>query len=159
MTEAKCERVFVGVDGGGTKTKLIAINSQNEVISEITTNSTNKNSVGLENAKNTLISALKLLFEQISEKMISKYSIDAMWFGLAGLDRKLTREWVTSEFPNVQKIFISTDVEVALASGTDGDLRGTVIIAGTGTISMAFMPPHPVVRASGWGYVVFSFQK
>ena len=50
--------IFVGVDGGGTKTKAVAIDQSKSVIGSSETGSTNQNSVGKDVAKANLHAAI-----------------------------------------------------------------------------------------------------
>ena len=152
--------VFIGVDGGGTKTNLIAINKENEEIAKVITKSTNKNAVGIQQAQENLSTALEALLSQIKEK-IQNPIVKSIWLGISGLDKQLVESWIAPVLQKLSnyeeiKICASTDVEIALAAGTNGQLKGVVVISGTGTIAFAHLPSHDFVRSAGWGFAVFT---
>ena len=80
---------------------------------------------------------------------------------MSGVDRPEDKQRVTSwihelfsqdgQEPSVQ-IGIHNDGVIALSSGTEGVLYGTVVISGTGMISLGFDKQGNTVRAGGWGY-------
>ena len=49
---------FIGVDGGGTKTKAVVLNADKETVASVETGSTNHNSVGKDTARANLKGAI-----------------------------------------------------------------------------------------------------
>ena len=59
-------RVFIGVDGGGTKTRAAVVDSSGNVLSEGVAGSSNCNSVGVDNAKKELFHAIQSALQSTS---------------------------------------------------------------------------------------------
>ena len=74
---------YIGVDGGGSKTRFYLSNEEGEAIKTVETPSTNKNSVGVEQAKKTLLEGFGLLAEHPS---FSQSQLVAVCAGMAGVN-------------------------------------------------------------------------
>jgi N-acetylglucosamine kinase-like BadF-type ATPase len=144
--------VFVGVDGGGTKTKAVVINQQKQIVGQSLTGSTNQNSVGKETAKHNLHSAIS---DAVKQAGLTLNDVAAVCLGMSGVDcpadEDLYRAW-TGELLSLPKesLLVYNDSVAALSSGTLGQLRGMVVISGTGMIACGFRDGR-VVRCGGWG--------
>eukprot|EP01100_Stratorugosa_tubuloviscum_P012513 TRINITY_DN596_c0_g1_i1.p2 TRINITY_DN596_c0_g1~~TRINITY_DN596_c0_g1_i1.p2 ORF type:complete len:315 (-),score=144.67 TRINITY_DN596_c0_g1_i1:63-1007(-) len=146
-------KIWIGVDGGGTKTIGCCIDSENKMIGIAITGSTNQNSVGLESAKQELQQAI---LKAIQNANRSFEDVVGICLGISGVDREqdiqTVKNWIFELFNSTNlKIKIVNDGVVALAAGTDGILFGVVVISGTGTISLGFNHQQQTCRASGWG--------
>ena len=63
--------LFIGVDGGGTKTALTLLDAAGSTLAQLTVGSTNPNSVGIEGAKKTMTEGI----HQIIQNTGSEYSV------------------------------------------------------------------------------------
>jgi len=147
------EQVFLGVDGGGTKTRVHCINASRKSLGEIVTGCTNWNSVGDETAAANLRDGIEGVLKAAS---VEKNRVAGICLGMAGVDRPEDQEKlqkiVHQILPNVatKRTKIVNDGEVSLASGTDGVLEGICVISGTGTIVIGYKDGVNY-RCAGWG--------
>ena len=149
------------------------IDSNENILGQYETVSSNPNSVGDEKAKSVLIECINKTLEESKRKIENgkkkkkkffgkkingkKITVKAICLALAGVDRPKDIEkvynWISEAFPN-KKIFIFNDAFAALASGTKGDLNGVVIISGTGSICYGIWNGKKA-RSSGFGPLFF----
>jgi N-acetylglucosamine kinase-like BadF-type ATPase len=145
-------KAFVGVDGGGSKTRAVIVRESGELIADLKTEGSNVNHFGWERAQ----SILQELFVQIRKSLPSKTRIESIFLGLAGIDRSEERrkmgEWISSQWPGV-KVGVENDAVPALVSGA-GDAEGIVLIGGTGSIAFGMNDRGEQCRVGGWGYLI-----
>lgn len=136
--------IYIGVDGGGTKTHVLLLSSTSDILGEGYAGSTNPNSVGEEGAKAHLKQAVDEAFADAKKKghQVSLSQVSAMVLGMAGCnnaqDSVRMRGWASTLFtdlPTVPHLEAHNDSMAALASGTLGTLHGVVLISGTGMIA------------------------
>jgi N-acetylglucosamine kinase-like BadF-type ATPase len=145
--------VWIGIDGGGTKTKAFIINSEGTLLAESINGSSNQNSVGFKGATDTL----KALCEElVSSTKRSPADVRGICAGLSGCDRENDKQQFTAFFKSLYSeafVLMYNDGVLALSSGTLGVLHGIVIISGTGSIAVGFHEKKgkQQFRASGWG--------
>eukprot|EP01094_Clydonella_sp_ATCC50884_P004932 TRINITY_DN13921_c0_g1_i1.p1 TRINITY_DN13921_c0_g1~~TRINITY_DN13921_c0_g1_i1.p1 ORF type:complete len:327 (-),score=90.13 TRINITY_DN13921_c0_g1_i1:35-1015(-) len=157
------EEVYIGVDGGGTKTSVAVISVERSkrdrsllahtVLSSCTVGGTNQNSVGKQKAKETLCDGVRSAIDLAG---LSPTQVKGVCCCMSGVDRRedkeLVKGWLAEVVdPESTKLLIYSDAVGALASGTGGQLRGIVLIAGTGMIVMGFADSETRARVSGWG--------
>eukprot|EP01091_Cochliopodium_minus_P012991 TRINITY_DN4073_c2_g2_i1.p1 TRINITY_DN4073_c2_g2~~TRINITY_DN4073_c2_g2_i1.p1 ORF type:complete len:314 (-),score=87.76 TRINITY_DN4073_c2_g2_i1:341-1282(-) len=142
--------LFLGVDGGGTSTQGILIDSKDNILGKSYTQSSNWNSVGEIKAKEALVDCINNTLIN-AKKEIS--DVSAICLALAGVDRpndiEMVQGWMKETYTNT-KVYIMNDAIAALASGTRGKLEGIVVISGTGTICYGVLNGKKS-RSSGWG--------
>jgi N-acetylglucosamine kinase-like BadF-type ATPase len=131
--------VYIGVDGGGTSTSLVAISIEKKqpvVLATAEVASTNKNAVGEQKAKINLISGLEKILSSLAKLNIPNSRIKRICVSLAGVscdaDKILVVTWIRPVLPRHVAVIVENDVVAALASGTGGVMHGVVCIAGTG---------------------------
>jgi N-acetylglucosamine kinase-like BadF-type ATPase len=143
--------VWIGVDGGGSKTVAICMDQSKQVVGRGRSASTNQNSVGPDKAAENLRQAITLALQQAD---CTPTQVVGVCVGMSGVDRPQDKEtvkrWVEPILPRVP-LRIENDAVIALASGTEGRLFGVVVISGTGTIAFGFDKTGKSQRASGWG--------
>lgn len=121
---------YAGIDGGGTKTKLIIINELKEVIFQANAGPTSLDTVTLETIQKTLISLVK--------SWPNGATLDGVFAGLGGIAGERDQERIvkilkTMPFvTNKTLLAADNDVKNALA-GSLGHDQGMVLIAGTGS--------------------------
>jgi glucosamine kinase len=126
------EGIYVGVDGGGTGTKLVCMDENLQILSKYQGPGTNWNYVGKTKVKATLLASLRQLLKDAGK---SPSQVTRICLSIAGVhtaeDEHTYLQWIAPVFENAG-IFVCNDVLGALASGTGGNLQGAVCIAGTG---------------------------
>jgi len=154
------EELFIGVDGGGTKTAISVASSSGAILGSLTVGSTNPNSVSDEVAARTVNEGIKSVLESIKGDVpsirsvvlsISGCNTPAHQVRMCGwLNALLPHNWSTlpgsvvsappASVPLDRSALVHAynDSIAALVSGTEGQLDGVVVIAGTGMICKAF---------------------
>eukprot|EP01113_Clastostelium_recurvatum_P017770 TRINITY_DN2097_c0_g1_i1.p1 TRINITY_DN2097_c0_g1~~TRINITY_DN2097_c0_g1_i1.p1 ORF type:complete len:276 (-),score=41.87 TRINITY_DN2097_c0_g1_i1:238-1029(-) len=142
---------FIGVDGGGTKTKTVCVSTSRELKSQFLSGCTNRNSEGNDKARTHLQDGI---LGAIAGAGVSKEDVAGVCLGMSGVDRPedkaLMTLWVKEVLPHVQ-LSIHNDAVAALATGTEGRLYGVVVISGTGMIAYGFNKQGESARAAGFG--------
>ncbi len=150
-TEMIEQGIVLGVDGGGTNTRCVAIDLQGNVVGEGRAASSNRNSVGDDHARANLYQAIA---EALQQAGCQPQAVIAICLGMAGVDRApeqaLVTSWVEQRLPGV-RLLLHNDALIALAAGTAGRLYGIVVISGTGMIVYAVNGAGKQQRAGGWG--------
>eukprot|EP01125_Pyxidicula_operculata_P018469 TRINITY_DN6550_c0_g1_i1.p1 TRINITY_DN6550_c0_g1~~TRINITY_DN6550_c0_g1_i1.p1 ORF type:complete len:310 (-),score=83.37 TRINITY_DN6550_c0_g1_i1:115-1044(-) len=147
--------VFLGVDGGGTKTHTVCIDNDGTIIGEAITGCSNWTSVGETTAMENLKQGIE---EALAKAGKSKEQVSSITLGMAGIDRPsdriLLEKNVKTIINNDQlKLQMSNDAIVGLVSGTK-KLHGVVVISGTGSIVLGVDDDNKTVRSGGWGPIL-----
>ena len=143
-------QLFLGVDGGGTKTIVSLMDESGEVVSEASGGPSNPLRVGVETAVANITKALNAACDSSG---FSRGDIVNATLGLAGVRRTDIRERVRESFiskSGVRTTLVTTDAEIALYGTTFGK-SGIVIIAGTGSICLGITDAGEKAIAGGWG--------
>lgn len=140
---------YVGIDGGGTKTRVMVVDSNGSIIQDITTKGTNINRSGWDIAVNILLSLLKSLKDNILGDSLAYVAV-----GLSGVDIHKERllPLLQTALPSA-KFSIEHDTMPALMSSLDEKI-GIVMVSGTGSIASGVDSFGKSLRAGGWGYLL-----
>ncbi len=155
--------MYLGVDGGGTKTAVVVAEYQPEqglvVRSRVEGHSSNLQAVGWDRAIEGLG---KWVQEACAQAGGSPEELDGACFCLAGLSgprqRQTLRAWL-ADSGVACPCHIATDAHLLLAAAHPSDgapvrpLEGIGLIAGTGSIALG-MRGGKTYRAGGWGYLL-----
>ncbi len=147
---SSAHELFLGVDGGGTKTHIVILDKEKNFVCEGFSGPSNPLRVGVETAVANISQAVNSACDQIFR---SPEDIVSATFGLAGVRRADLRERVRqSAFINlsIKNIEVVTDAEIALFGTTLGK-EGLVIISGTGSICYGKDTKGNEATAGGWG--------
>lgn len=142
--------IFMGVDGGGTKTHAALMNASGAVLASGTSGPSNPLRVGVETAVDNILKAANEACDKIG---LSRSEITAAALGLAGVRRGDLRQRVRESFVKrvgVRTAFVTTDAEIALFATTAGK-PGLVVIAGTGSICFGKNERGETAISGGWG--------
>ncbi|MGB7068266.1 MAG: BadF/BadG/BcrA/BcrD ATPase family protein [Pyrinomonadaceae bacterium] len=148
----KFPQLFLGVDGGGTKTHAVLMNEKKAVVSEGVAGPSNPLRVGVETAVSNIIKAVDMATDSNG---FSRGDIVAATLGLAGVRREDLRQRIRQSFVQrlrVKKTVVITDAEIAWYGTTLGK-AGLVVIAGTGSICFGKDDDGIIAIAGGWGPV------
>jgi N-acetylglucosamine kinase-like BadF-type ATPase len=146
----KSPLLFLGIDGGGTKTNAALMNAAKEVIAEGVAGPSNPLRVGVETAVSNITKAIEAASDQGG---LSRGDIVAATLGLAGVRRQDIKERVRESFAKrlgIRKVTVVTDAEIALFGTTFGK-PGLVVIAGTGSICLGKNEKGQLAISGGWG--------
>ncbi len=142
--------LYLGVDGGGTKTHIALMTAKGEVRGEGLAGPANPLRVGVETAVGNIVKALN---DACDDAHISKLDIAAATLGLAGVRRADLRKRVRERFiqsVGIRNTTVITDAEIALFASTLGE-PGLVVIAGTGSICLGKNDKGRIAISGGWG--------
>lgn len=141
--------LVLGVDGGGTKTRAVILDSRERVLGEGVAGPSNPLRVGLSNAA----AAIKEATDQAcAAASVQRAEIVAAEIGLAGVRRGDLRGRMREALSGLGIRFLEvvTDADIALFGATDGE-PGLVVIAGTGSICCGTNTRGRHFCSGGWG--------
>lgn len=142
--------LFLGIDGGGTRTNAVIMNASKDVLAEGEAGPSNPLRVGVEHAVDNILKATENACDRGG---LIAADISAATLGLAGVRRRDIRERVKDSFCkrlNIKNTTVVTDAEIALFGTTMGK-PGLVVIAGTGSICLGKNEKGETAISGGWG--------
>ena len=139
----------MGVDGGGSKTEAVIMDSNLRVIGEGRSGASNPLRVGVTNAAAAIREAID---KACAMAKVRRTDLIAAEIGLAGARRKELRERMHDALASlgIRDVEVVTDGDIALYGATDG-APGLVVIAGTGSICCGINARGKKTFAGGWG--------
>lgn len=143
-------QLFLGVDGGGTKSNIALMGEAGNVIAEGSGGPSNPLRVGVETAVTNIEKAIDAACDTAG---VSRGDLVSATLGLAGVRRQDIRERVRESFISkfrIKRTRVTTDAEIALYGTTLGK-AGLVVIAGTGSICLGVDDHGERAIAGGWG--------
>lgn len=145
----KSHNLYLGADGGGTKTHIVLVDEEKNLVCEGFSGASNPLRVGVETAISNIIKALDATCDKAQ---LSRGDVVSATLGLAGVRRADLRQRIRERFASllgIKKVEVVTDAEIALFGTTLGK-AGLVLIAGTGSICYGRNNGN-VATAGGWG--------
>lgn len=146
-------RYVIGIDGGGTKTKLVLYSLNKELLSEYISGPSNILSSGYDIVKQSITEAL---IKGAVERGYDLEECQVLCIGVAGAGRdniKAQIKQIIRECGYSRELVITHDAETALMGATNGE-QGILIIAGTGAICYGQNDKGDRHRVGGWGHKV-----
>lgn len=142
---------MVGVDGGGTKTEAVIMDSNQLVLGEGRAGPSNPVRVGIASSAAAVREAVD---KACANAKVRRTDLVAAEIGLAGARRRELREHMreTLSTLGIADVEVVTDADIALYGATDG-APGLVVIAGTGSICCGINGRGKRCCAGGWGPV------
>lgn len=141
--ESKTEGVVVGLDGGGTHTRVMVADLAGSVLSytEKGASSIYKDSQASENVKQAIDEALRQAGKSVSQ-------VQMLAAGIAGFDKESDYEWVQAltDLPGLDCEKIHVNDAVVAHSGALLAEPGVVVISGTGSILYAVTEEGKQIR-------------
>ena len=145
------QMLLLGVDGGGTKTTVVACSCTGEYFGSVSCGSINYNAVGMKTARENMAAGINGILQKTGRNDYRFITI-----GHSALDDVATDEEKTAfaeTIINRDKLYMLSDADVALKGGTLGGY-GMLIISGTGSIGIAIDKTGAKYVAGGWGYLL-----
>lgn len=141
--------IFIGVDGGGTKSKVRIEDSQGCLLGEAVSGPANIR-LSVEQAWQSIFQAIREALAQSGLSMQDpRYDFYA-GMGLAGCEVKQTyNEFISHPHP-FKTLQVASDAHTACL-GAHGGKDGAIIIIGTGVIGYQIIA-NKISRVSGWGF-------
>lgn len=148
--------LFIGIDGGGSKTKCILIDDKLNILYRADGGPSNPLTVGIEQSAN--------LFTNLIKKVSLNFNlneIDSVVIGIAGAGRKRESDGVRNaiiellsrEKFTLKNLEIVSDAEIAIEGAFSGK-PGAILIAGTGSIIFGKDRIGKLIRAGGNGRIL-----
>ena len=140
------ESLYLGIDGGGTKTEFVAVSADGRVHGRVVKNGSNPNDIGYGAARDVILSGIR-------EILAVCPTVKGVFGGIAGMT---VGEYAKRLTADVRQLFPQSDVEIAgdarnLFALRDG--TGSVLISGTGSV-VFFKRGEEYRRLGGWGYLL-----
>ncbi len=146
----KSHNLYLGVDGGGTKTTVVLLDEEKQTVGEGFSGASNPLRVGIETAVSNILTATNGACDAANKNL---GDIVSATLGLAGVRREDLRRRVAEIFNRnfqLKYVEVLTDAETALYGATLGR-AGLVVIAGTGSICIGQNELGKRATAGGWG--------
>lgn len=140
-------KFVAGIDGGGTKTKVVCLSLSGAYLCEESFGPFNLNSIGKE--------AFASLLEEITNFLRTQGECAALCIGAAGCSSPVMQELVSAAMVSagIARWKLVGDHEIALWGALEGR-PGFALIAGTGSICLGCSRDGKMVRAGGWGHLI-----
>ncbi len=140
------KKLFLGVDGGGTKTDLVLVDDNKNEVERVVSGPASLRNNGVEESCKSVLSGFDKLANK--DKIVSTFvGFPAIQEEYSDKEEKIKRRLSQKIFGNLE---VGSDQLVAFKSGTESD-SGIVVIAGTGGAVRGFNGKDSA-KASGWGY-------
>lgn len=149
-SKQKSQNIFLGVDGGGTKTQAVLLDENRQIIGEGFSGASNPLRVGIETALTHIFTAIENACDQANR---SRSDIAAIVCGLAGVRREDLRRTIQQRISRnyrIKSVEVTTDAEIALY-GVNPGKTALVLIAGTGSVCLGKNDEGKKATAGGWG--------
>lgn len=143
---------LLGMDGGGTATKVSIADRGGQVTARYTAGPLNVNGQSLEQFQATLAE----IMEWLGDSGFRTEDCGGIGIGAAGISNPRARQLLTEAFEARgyrAPVFTYSDGETALAAAFP-ECRGMILIAGTGSICLGRKENGEMVRAGGYGHLV-----
>lgn len=141
--------VFVGVDGGGTRTRAVIVDEAGRELAR----AEEEGAVVTAQEPEEAAAAVGRAVREAAERADVSLPAAALWAGLAGAGATAARAAVTKELRRLDlatRMVVGTDVEAAFHDAF-GNGPGILLIAGTGSIVQARTRDGTEHRVGGWG--------
>ena len=137
---------FIGIDGGGSKTKIQCYNAEGKLLAEDTVGTTDYHQIGVDGVIQTLNGAANHLgFNGWSECLVG-FGMPA--YGENKKEDDATVEEIIKAFPEA-RINVENDVFCAWA-GAMAFSAGVTVVCGTGSMAVGSDKSGKMARSGGW---------
>ena len=146
-------KYLIGIDGGGTNSRLLAVDTKGQVLGRRRGRSTNPES----NKHQTVLRRLQeLVAGFLQASGCRAEDCLALCVGTAGVDTQASLEAIEALVAQIDlpcpKVVVN-DAQIALYANTRGG-PGLLLNAGTGSIAYGINGQHQAGRVGGYGYLI-----
>lgn len=142
---------YIGVDGGGSNLRVVAVDETLRIIAEASHDTANPNVIGHAEAARRIRSCVQQVTQAIPMGDVAGWGI-----GVAGASVRHSEAWLRdtaqAALPHVP-VVPSSDHEIALV-GALGKREGILLLAGTGSVVFGVNAAGASVQVGGWGYLL-----
>ncbi|MBW4081148.1 N-acetylglucosamine kinase [Paenibacillus sp. S150] len=150
-------KVYLGLDGGGTKTDAAALDEAGELLARYTGGPSNPHSVSWDTALTEVMSAIDGLLERIREAAADIVSICLAVSGFSTMEEQAILKDAVQQHLLKRSlpipVFIQSEGQISLMAAL-GSSFGTLVISGTGSICYGYSPDGSCHRTGGWGHIL-----
>ncbi len=147
--------LFLGFDGGATKTTGVAMDANRKILAEQTGGPSNFQIIGTDKASENILAVAEAVIQDTGSDFSS---IGVIYLGLTGAGRLRDADRMRDAFMELlakrsyrlPEVRIGSDAIAAL-EGAFGGKPGVILISGTGSILFAKDENDRVHRVGGWG--------
>lgn len=140
---------FMGIDGGGSTLRVVIIDAEANILTEVVDSTANPNLIGHDSAVKHIQSAMQTALETVE-------NVAGVGIGIAGASAEYAADWLLSivqgVLPDVH-IAPSSDNEIALVGAT-GKRDGLLLLSGTGSGAFGINAQGEKLQVGGWGYLL-----
>jgi len=143
---------YIGIDGGGTHSRLAAIGVDKEILARTSGGSTNLNSL----SEYAVSCNIQTLLDPIEDAGIRLRDCLGICIGSAGAstgDNAALLDEIFRDIGYTCKVKVMNDAELVLTTETGGK-PGVIIVSGTGSVGYAVDKNGAIIRAGGWGHII-----
>lgn len=144
---------YIGIDGGGTKSVLMAVDENGKEIAVLRGGPTNMHSYGQKQVEGNISSLVDILEVKYG---LSKDACNGFCIGSAGIDKSSDIPKMLDSIKNIGftcPIQVVNDAEIILEAERDCE-AGVAIISGTGSIAFGSDLKGNQVKSGGWGHLL-----
>lgn len=144
---------ILGIDGGGTKTRLLMTDAGGKLLADVEGGSSNINADGYDRVSRVLRELVAGVLDRTGKAPPGCISL---CMGAAGAGRAKEKEGIKDIFRRMGftcALEAVDDATTALYGGLDGG-AGVIVIAGTGSICLGRNERGELHRCGGWGHLV-----
>ncbi|MDQ6738720.1 MAG: hypothetical protein M3Z30_13605, partial [Gemmatimonadota bacterium] len=144
--------IVVGVDAGGSKTRVIVANANAEVLTEVVGTGA---AIVPGNADYSADLIAAIVRTALESAEVSETTPSVLYVGAAGAGREAEQVALQDALAALEiadDVVVETDASIALADAF-GDGSGILLIAGTGSMAYGRSPSGLMARCGGWGSV------
>ncbi|MCM1991050.1 N-acetylglucosamine kinase [Oceanirhabdus seepicola] len=157
-------RYIIGVDGGGTSTRVALANTDGEILAIGKSGASSIDTVSREETGEHIAEGLKKCLEKYFKQYGGNIEdIECFFVSLGGIDSKADKEYVvnivqeyTEKIINIKNIVAENDTRAALAGGL-AEKSGVIFIVGTGAVCFGINEELQSWKSGGWGYKIDDF--
>jgi glucosamine kinase len=142
--------IVVGVDAGGSKTRVIVATALGETLAEITGGGAAMTPGNADHCAGVIATLVASALESAEQAGTTPR---VLYAGVAGTGREAEQvalQDALSRKELADEVAVETDAGIALADAF-GDRSGVLLIAGTGSIAFGRSPAGMLARCGGWG--------
>jgi len=145
--------IVVGVDGGGSKTRVVVADEQGREVVSVEGPASKVTPGLVEHSADVIAACVR---DALGAANMSHVVPKVLCVGLAGVGREPEREatWQALAARELaEDVVVHTDAAIALDDAF-GDGAGVLLIAGTGSVAFGRGPDGTFARCGGWGAVI-----
>ena len=142
--------IVIGVDGGGTKTRVVVANEQGKSLADVEGPASAVRPGQAEHSAAVIAETVK---RALDDAEMSNVVPRVLCVGVAGVGREPERQALWQALAGrelAEEVLVHADATIALDDAF-ADGAGVLLIAGTGSVAFGRSPSGVVARCGGWG--------